>query len=37
MEDKEEKTGMNILVTFFDEAEGTTEMSCMSYYSGVCE
>jgi 3'-phosphoadenosine 5'-phosphosulfate sulfotransferase (PAPS reductase)/FAD synthetase len=23
--------------TLFDEAEGTTEMSCMSYYSGLCE
>jgi 3'-phosphoadenosine 5'-phosphosulfate sulfotransferase (PAPS reductase)/FAD synthetase len=23
--------------TLFDEAEGTSAMSCMSYYSGVCE
>jgi 3'-phosphoadenosine 5'-phosphosulfate sulfotransferase (PAPS reductase)/FAD synthetase len=23
--------------TLFDESEGTTAMSCMSYYSGICE
>jgi hypothetical protein len=23
--------------TLFDEAEGITPLSCMSYYSGVCE
>lgn len=23
--------------TLFDEVEGTAEMSCMSYFSGLCE
>jgi hypothetical protein len=23
--------------TLFDETEGTTALSCMSYYQGVCE